>query len=93
MTQTVFTVKISEKLKKEMGEIDVNWSEYFLDCLQEKVDQHKIKAASDKIDEVRECSKPTFNKEILAWIREDRERQAFDVHCCIAHQGLSLSFC
>jgi hypothetical protein len=54
-----------------MGEIDVNWSKYIRDCLQEKVDQHKMKAASDKLDEVRERRKPTSTEEILAWIRED----------------------
>ncbi len=75
MTQTVFTVKIPEKLKKEMKEIDgINWSEYIRECLQTKVNQRKMKAASDKLDEIRKRSKPTSTAEIVAWIREDRER-------------------
>jgi hypothetical protein len=75
MTQTVFTVKIPEKLKKEMKEIDdINWSEYVRECLQTKVNQRKMKAASDKLDEIRKRSKPTSTEEIVAWIREDRER-------------------
>ena len=74
MTQTVFTVKIPEKLKKEMREIDVNWSEYIRECLQKKMDQQKMQAASDKLDEIRKRSKPTSTEEIVAWIREDRER-------------------
>ena len=75
MTQTVFTVKIPEKLKKEMKEIDdINWSEYVRECLQTKVNQRKMKAASDKLDEIRKRSKPTSTEEVVAWIREDRER-------------------
>ena len=75
MTQTVFTVKIPEKLKNEMKEIDdLNWSEYVRECLQTKVNQRKMKAASDKLDEIRKRSKPTSTAEIVAWIREDRER-------------------
>ena len=75
MTQTVFTVKIPEKLKKEMKEIDdINWSEYVRECLQTKVNQRKMKTASDKLDEIRKRSKPTSTEEIVAWIREDRER-------------------
>ena len=75
MTQTVFTVKIPEKLKNEMKEIDdINWSEYVRECLQTKVNQRKMKAASDKLDEIRKRSKPTSTAEIVAWIREDRER-------------------
>jgi DNA-binding protein len=75
MTQTVFTVKIPEKLKNDMKEIEgVNWSEYVRDCLQKKVDQQKMKAASDELDRIRKTTKPTSTEEIVAWIREDRER-------------------
>ena len=75
MTQTVFTVKIPEKLKKELREMDdVNWSEYVRECLQKKVDQRKMKVASDKLDEIRKRSKPVTEEELLSWIREGRER-------------------
>ena len=74
-SQSVFTLKIPEKMKNEMKAMnDINWSEYVRECLQKKIDQRKMKAASDKLDEIRKRSKPTSTEEIVAWIREDRER-------------------
>ena len=72
--QTVITVKIPEEMKKKMKQIDVNWSEYIRECVQKKIDQEKMKAASDKLDEIRKRSKPVSTEEIVSWIREDRER-------------------
>jgi hypothetical protein len=74
MTQTAITVKIPEELKRNMDKIDVNWSEYVRECLQKKVNYEKMKAASDKLDEIRKRAKPVSTEEIVAWIREDRER-------------------
>jgi hypothetical protein len=72
--QTAITVKIPEEMKKKMKQIDVNWSEYIRECVQRKIDQEKMKAASDKLDEIRKRSKPVSTEEIVSWIREDRER-------------------
>jgi len=72
--QTVITVKIPKEMKKKMKQIDVNWSEYIRDCVQKKINQEKMKAAFEKLDEIRKRSKPTSNEEIVSWIREDRER-------------------
>lgn len=72
--QTIITVKIPKEMKKKMKQIDVNWSEYIRDCVQKKINQEKMKAAFEKLDEIRKRSKPTSNEEIVSWIREDRER-------------------
>ena len=72
--QTVITVKVPQEMKKKMKQIDVNWSEYIRECVQKKIDQEKKIAAFDKLDEIRKRSKPTTTEEIVAWIREDRER-------------------
>ena len=72
--QTVITVKVPQEMKKKMKQIDVNWSEYIRECVQKKIDQEKKIAAFDKLDEIRKRSKPTSTEEIVAWIREDRER-------------------
>jgi hypothetical protein len=72
--QTVITVKIPEEMKKKMKQIDVNWSEYIRECVQKKIDQEKMKAASHKLDEIRKRSKLVSTEEIVSWIREDRER-------------------
>ncbi len=72
--QTVITVKIPKEMKKKMKQIDVNWSEYIRECVQKKIAQEKKRAAFDKLDEIRKRSKPTSTEEIVAWIREGRER-------------------
>jgi hypothetical protein len=57
-----------------MKQVKVNWSEYIRDSIQKKIDEQKLKAASIKIDEVRNRTKPVPTEELVCWIREDRER-------------------
>jgi hypothetical protein len=73
-TTPVITVKITEKLKADMRTVDENWSEYIRQCIQKRIDQQRRQAASDKLDEIRKHTNPTSTEEIVAWIREDRER-------------------
>jgi len=70
----VITVKVPGELKKKMRQIKVNWSQYIRDCIQKKIDQQDMIAASSKLDEIRKRTKPTSTDEIISWIREDRER-------------------
>jgi len=70
----VITVKVPSELKKKMKQVNVNWSEYIRECVQKKIDEQKLRAASDKLDEIRKRTKPTSTQEIVEWIREDRER-------------------
>jgi post-segregation antitoxin (ccd killing protein) len=70
----VITVKVPSKLKKDMKQIDINWSQYIRQCVQDKIKQEKMRAASAKLDEIRKRSKPVSTEEVVAWIREDRER-------------------
>jgi hypothetical protein len=74
--QSVITFKTTEKMKKEMQQLDVNWSEYMRECVQKKINQEKRKAAFEKLDEIRKRSKPVTEEELLSWIREGRERSA-----------------
>ena len=66
------TVKIPKSMKKDMKKIDLNWSRYIRQCLQDKIDEQKKRDAFLKLDEIRKRSKPVTNEEILAWIREGR---------------------
>lgn len=68
------TVKVPNELKKKMKEVKVNWSEYVRDCIQKKIDEQRMKAASVKLDEIRTRTKPVTTEELVSWIREDRER-------------------
>lgn len=69
----VITVKIPSELKKKMKQVKVNWSEYIRGCVQKKIDEQKMKAASAKLDEIRIRAKPVSEEEVLSWIREGRE--------------------
>lgn len=70
----VITVKVPSELKKKMKQVQINWSEYIRECVQKKIDEQKLRAASEKLDEIRKRTKPTSTQEIVSWIREDRER-------------------
>ena len=70
----VITVRVPGELKKKMKQVKVNWSEYIRECVQKKIDEQKLRAASEKLDEIRKRTKPTSTQEIVSWIREDRER-------------------
>ena len=70
----VITVKVPSELKKKMKQVKVNWSEYIRECVQKKIDEQELRAASEKLDEIRKRTKPTSTQEIVSWIREDRER-------------------
>lgn len=75
MSQTkIITVKVPNVLKKEMKQVDVNWSEYIRECVQKKIDEQKMKEASAKLDEIRMRAKPISEDELLTWIQEGRER-------------------
>jgi hypothetical protein len=70
----VITVKVPKKLKAQMKKIDINWSEYLRQCVQKRLDEEKMRAAFQKLDEIKKTTKPTATEEIVKWIREDRER-------------------
>jgi len=72
---SVVTVKVSGELKEKMRGVRVNWSEYIRDAIQRKVEEQRVKAASAKIDEVRNRAKPVPTEELVSWIREDREKE------------------
>jgi len=70
----VITVKVPSEVKKQMKQVNVNWSQYIRECVQKKINQEKMKIASQKLDEIRKDTKPTSTEEIVSWMREDRER-------------------
>jgi len=71
---SVITVKVSSELKEEMRRVKVNWSEYIRGAIRRKIEEQRLRVASAKLDEVRMRAKPVPTKELVSWIREDRER-------------------
>ena len=72
--ESVVTVRVPRELKDEMKRVDVNWSQYIRDSIQKKIDEQRIKDASDKLDQIRARTKPVSTEELLSWIREGRKR-------------------
>ncbi len=68
----VINIKIPRTMKKDMKKIELNWSQYIRECLQDKIDEQKKKEAFEKLDQIRKRSKPATNEEVLAWIKEGR---------------------
>ncbi|MEM3696828.1 MAG: hypothetical protein QXQ94_04895 [Candidatus Bathyarchaeia archaeon] len=71
---SVITVKVPEELKRKMKKVSVNWSEYIRNAIQKKLEEQRVKEASATLDEIRARSKTVATDELVAWIREKRER-------------------
>jgi len=69
----VVTVKVPSELKEQMKQVKVNWSEYIRECVQKKITEQKMIAASAKLDEIRKHAKPVSNEELVSWFRVGRE--------------------
>jgi hypothetical protein len=68
----IITVKIPHAMKTDMKKIEVNWSQYIRECLQNKINEQKKREAFEDLEQIRKRSKPTTNEEILGWIQEGR---------------------
>jgi len=72
--KSVITVKIPSDLREKMRRLKINWSEYIRSAIQKRLEEERKRAASVKLDEIRARSKPVATDELVAWIREYRER-------------------
>ena len=70
----VVTVKVPRELKKKMKQVDMNWSQYIRECIERKMDEQRTKEASRRLDDIRGRGEQVPTKELVSWIREDRER-------------------
>ena len=68
----VISVRISRKLKHDMKNIPIDWSQEIRDMLQQRVTIEKRKRAAEKMDELLEDVKPGFDSGKA--LREDRDR-------------------
>jgi len=70
----VITVKVPRELKKKMKQVDMNWSQYIRECIERKMDEQRTREASRRLDDIRGRGEQVPTKELVSWIREDRER-------------------
>jgi len=71
---SVITSRVPSELKKEMSRVKVNWSEYIRNAIKVKLEEHRMKVASAKIEEIMKRAKEVPSEELVSWIRESRER-------------------
>ena len=70
---SVITVKVPKEMKKKMNEFKINWSDYIRKSIESKIQESELRKASQKLEEIRLNSKRVSTKELVSWIREDRE--------------------
>jgi len=71
---SVITLRVPSELKREMSRVKVNWSEYIRNAIKVKLEEHRMMAASAKIEEIMNRAKVVPTEELVSWIREFRER-------------------
>ncbi|MEM2448495.1 MAG: hypothetical protein QXT14_06060 [Candidatus Bathyarchaeia archaeon] len=68
------SVKVPEEVRRLMKRVNVNWSEYLRRIIEAKIREEIAKEVAEKLDEIRRRSGEVSTKEIVKWIREDREK-------------------
>jgi len=68
------TVKVDEDLKRKMGVIRINWSEYIREAIQRRVELEERRTAAERLLEGLKTGKPVAPKGFInETIREMRE--------------------
>lgn len=73
MTKVVYSIRISEEVKKMMESIDINWQEELRELIERKVKEEYVKRLLDKGRELRgkmRASVPAA--ELIRWDRDER---------------------
>ena len=65
-------------MKKKMDTVEMNWSDYIRKSIESKIQETELRKASQKLDEIRSKSKSVSTKELVSWVREDREPEALN---------------
>ena len=68
------SVKVPEEMRKEMKKLDVNWGEYLRAAIAERIRREKAREAAKRLDEIQNRTARVPTKEIVKWIREEREK-------------------
>lgn len=68
------SVKVPRELREKMKQVNVNWSEYLRKVIEAKVEEELAKKASKRLDEIRSRAGEIPAREIVEWLRKDRER-------------------
>jgi len=68
------TVKVDEDLKRKMGVVKINWSEYIREAIQQRIELEERRTAAERLLEGLKTGKPIVPKGFISeTIREMRE--------------------
>jgi hypothetical protein len=74
MLLNTVTVKVNERLKRKMGTVKINWSEYIRDAIQRRVELEERRSAGGKLLEDLKAKKHVAPKGFInETIREMRK--------------------
>ena len=69
------TVKVDEKLKKMMGRVKINWSEYIREAIRRRIELEERKAAAERLLEGLKSGRRVPEGFINKTLRESRENR------------------
>jgi len=71
----VVVIRVPSELKEEMKKLNINWSQYLREKIEEKIRREKLKVLWSKIEEIKKKIPPSPDEDFsVKAIREDRER-------------------
>ncbi len=50
----IISLRVPEKLKKEMSKVNVNWSEYLRKAIEDRISKEKMKKIWNEIESLRD---------------------------------------
>jgi len=70
--QNVVSIRIPQELKKKMMEFDINWKNYLVEAIEDKIKQLEAERVLKEIDKMNKGLKTS---KVPSWklIREDRD--------------------
>lgn len=72
MTGAPLSIRIPEEMKKKMKEVDIEWSDYIRNAIEEKIKETRRKKAAESMDKIRGRTK-RGGFDSTKSIREDRD--------------------
>jgi len=69
----VISIRIPEKIKQEMDQVNINWCEYIRDAIVQKVNEERRKEAFSSVKEILKDTVQAQEGFAAKSVREDRD--------------------
>jgi|GEM_PF-180832 len=69
----VISIRIPEKIKQEMDQVNINWNEYIRDAIVQKVNEERRKEAFSSVKEILKDTVQAQEGFAAKSVREDRD--------------------